>query len=191
MNPLSTGILSALFLRFAYVDRRPIDGAWARMVERYGDHTLAKQRVDEIIVGALDQLPEGAPKDLWGKAVHGAVEAIIEEWAPQVHTGSDEEQGTENALLQHLVAAFRARTSDSLTDENEQEWWAILVKRYGPRIAAERIEQAMSLGVVQAQTSPDVADLEQEQVAMRCGHEAIRAIFRLVDAAKIVVQEKH
>ncbi len=179
MNPLAQALLTGLMLRFGFLSRAEIDAVWASMVERLGtDRAIA--HVQGVIDTTLEALPEGCPNDLAGRAIAGAVKAIVAEWMPRVATLKEIEGGEFNPLLTHLIVSWRARTSDLLTDENEAEWWNLLVEAHGVAGASEQIERTMT----HAASSTIRTESDDMKHAMAVGHEAVRALLRLVDETR-------
>ena len=179
MNLLAQALLTGLMLRFGFLSRAEIDAVWSAMVERLGMER-AVSHVEGVISTTLEALPAGAPNDLAGRAIAGAIKAIISEWTPRVATLKECEQHDFNPLLVHLIVSWRARTSDLLTDENEEAWWIMLVAAYGEAGAAERVEAAM----VSASRNTIRTEADDTKHMMVVGHEAIRALLRLVDETR-------
>ncbi len=176
MNPLSQAFLTGLMLRFGFLSRAEVDAVWKAMVDRLG-WDIAFTHVNDVIETTLTSLPEGSPNDLAGKAVAGAIKAIIAEWEPRIDTLKEVEADEGNPLLAHLIVSWRARTSDLLGDENEEAWWNLLVERYGIAGAGEQVVTAMT-GAARSTIRTETDDVKH---AMSVGHETIRALLRLVD----------
>ena len=171
-------MLSALMLRFGFLDRTGIGSAWLAMREALGDDR-AMLRVQVATDAALEHLPLDATATLTGATIGASIEVLLIEWTPKLESLSTEHVApASNPLLDVLIASWRMRTSDALTEESEAAWWAALVAAVGP-VEAERRTIAALVGAAENTVRVEADDARH---ARAIGHEAVRALLRLIDS---------